>query len=274
MDPQVSCKSLKHLRNRRGARGPCYAGLGLALAICAGAGLLVMRHHLDSATAAWTQDLVAEYPTYLYFLVTMAVNLSGFGYLCGRREETLQARCITDPLTGLVNRRYFTARLECEVRRCMRADTPLALLLVDVDHLKTINDSEGHGAGDAALRTVATCMHQECRSTDVLARLGGDEFAILAPSTTARQAVELANRLRMRLKGRQCLGRGPTVSIGVSDVGQVGPDEPTRLLEAADRALYTAKEKGRDQVFINNTVRAPSWSPTAPNSGPQHGVGA
>jgi diguanylate cyclase (GGDEF)-like protein len=175
------------------------------------------------------------------------------GWLFGRQEDRLRRMSITDPLTGLANRRELEQRLEQELARASRHGVPLALLLIDVDHLKEINDRGGHRAGDRALLAVAEAMRGSARSIDTPARVGGDEFAILAPTTAARDAVPLAARVQATLRATLAEEGAPiSVSIGIADLesaAELGADRD--LLEAADRALYRAKTSGRDRVALH-----------------------
>src|SRR6185503_6605263 len=131
-----------------------------------------------------------------------------------------------------------------ELLRADRYGTPLALLIVDVDHLKQVNDRAGHTAGDRALAAVADAMRRSCRATDLPARVGGDELAVLASSTTAAEAVTLAERIRASLPPSL------SVSIGVADLDGAAAETVEALYIAADQALYRAKTAGRDQVAI------------------------
>ena len=238
-----------------------YCCCGIVLALMGSLGLLVLRMALTPDAVTPWHEFTEEAHLYLYVFCFTSILFITFGAITGRREDDLRAQSITDPLTGLVNRRYFSSRLNTEIKRCGRTGGPLALLLIDVDHLKTINDTQGHSVGDTMLRAVASCIQQVCRSTDVLARLGGDEFAVLAPGTAARQGVDLANRLRGALKAYSTATSPLSVSIGVSDLEQVANLQPEALLGAADMALYAAKDSGRDCVFVNNTTRPRNWSP-------------
>jgi diguanylate cyclase (GGDEF)-like protein len=165
-----------------------------------------------------------------------------------RREEELRTRADRDALTGLFNRRRFEEELERHLHLCSLTHADGALLLCDLDHFKLINDTMGHGAGDAVLRRVGSALTARLRSTDIVARLGGDEFAALLPGTSEQDAVEIARDLQAAVS--QQPGAGPEVgmSIGVAafggDDGLVGDD----LLAAADAALYEAKNSGRGNV--------------------------
>ncbi|MDN6854981.1 diguanylate cyclase [Pseudomonas sp. CAN2814] len=171
-------------------------------------------------------------------------------------EAQLQKLSQQDGLTGLYNRRYFDRQLQSEWRRLRRADAPLAVLMLDVDHFKRFNDCLGHLAGDDALRRVASCL-QEClqREGDVACRYGGEEFVIILTDTDPDGAGHVAARVHQRVAELGIahpaaeLGR-LTVSIGVA-IATPGQDaEPDQLIAQADRALYAAKHRGRNQTCV------------------------
>lgn len=160
----------------------------------------------------------------------------------------------TDALTGLRNRRFLETRLADELARAKRSRRPFSLILIDVDHFKKVNDTWGHLAGDRVLATVARIVAQSIRSTDLAARYGGEEFCILAPETDAEGARILAERIREEVAAREIdLPEGGstrvTASFGVAEFGVSAIDEDG-LFQAADDALYAAKESGRNQVRI------------------------
>jgi diguanylate cyclase (GGDEF)-like protein len=159
----------------------------------------------------------------------------------------------TDALTGLSNRRALDDRVRDEWHRASRYGSPLALLLVDIDGLKVINDQLGHRAGDDLLRQTATAIRHSLRASDLGARWGGDEFAILAPQTSRDAARQMAERLLLQLKQeRDAKHPGISASVGVAvfacEEGVI--DDPDMLMRAADEALYCAKASGRDQVKV------------------------
>lgn len=192
----------------------------------------------------------------LYGYLTFGTLLMfvSLGRLLGGREDELAKASITDPLTRLHNRRHVHERLDEEVGRALRHHLPFSLLLVDVDHLKDINDRGGHDAGDRALTCVSDALRKTCRATDLPARYGGDEFVVLLPSTTAEQAIRLCERLRRVLDQRSTgLPIPLTVSIGVAELtGET--KTASALFEAADAALYDAKNAGRDRVTLADGV--------------------
>ncbi|HEX4984345.1 MAG TPA: GGDEF domain-containing protein, partial [Ilumatobacteraceae bacterium] len=157
----------------------------------------------------------------------------------------LEAEATRDSLTDCLNRRGFDAAIEAEVSRAIRYGRPMSLLLLDVDHLKKINDTHGHSGGDAALQQVASAIHRARRPNDVAARFGGDEFALLIPESGIAGALQLAERIHAALHATT--GRvSVTVSIGAASINSeiTTVDE---LLRAADSALYRAKRTGRGQ---------------------------
>jgi diguanylate cyclase (GGDEF)-like protein/PAS domain S-box-containing protein len=171
-----------------------------------------------------------------------------------RLRETLRTQSIRDPLTGLFNRRYLEESLEREIHRCTRNQTPLAVLMLDLDHFKRFNDEFGHDAGDAVLREWGGFLQVRVRYEDIVCRLGGEEFAIVLPDATLQSAQEVAHRICDDARGLTINHRGKevgpiTVSIGISAFPMHSADVST-LLHTADQALYRAKSAGRDQVVL------------------------
>jgi diguanylate cyclase (GGDEF)-like protein len=170
----------------------------------------------------------------------------------------LEVLAMTDGLTGLANRRHFGDQLGREVTRCGEKGKPLALVTMDIDHFKAINDTHGHPAGDAVLRRVAMLLEENVRSGDLLARVGGEEFAVLALEAPMSEAMPLAERLRACIEnaGPIAVGRTAvpvTISVGVAVLWSRQGDllkAPERLLAAADDALYRAKRNGRNRVEV------------------------
>lgn len=170
----------------------------------------------------------------------------------------LEVLAMTDGLTGLANRRHFGDQLAREVTRCAEKGKPLALVTMDIDHFKSINDNYGHPAGDAVLRRVAMLLEEQVRGGDLLARVGGEEFAVLALEAPMSEAMPLAERLRACIEnaGPISVGRAAvpvTISVGVAVLWSRQGDllkAPERLLAAADDALYRAKRNGRNRVEV------------------------
>jgi diguanylate cyclase (GGDEF)-like protein/PAS domain S-box-containing protein len=154
---------------------------------------------------------------------------------------------ITDVLTGLFNRRAFEEKLNEEFERARRYNLPLSLILLDVDHFKDLNDTQGHAAGDALLQAVARILAENARANDVAARYGGDEFVVILPNTDSNVAFHLAERLRAACRELSCANWRVSLSVGVAALGECML-ERGELVLAADRALYDAKRHGRNRV--------------------------
>jgi diguanylate cyclase (GGDEF)-like protein len=156
-----------------------------------------------------------------------------------RVDERVQQLVATDPLTGLANYRRLIEAIELEIKRYGRSGRPFAILLLDLDGLKKINDTHGHMVGSRALCRLADVLRAHCRQIDTPARFGGDEFAVVLPETTSAQAQQIATRIRERIA---CDGESPPISVAVgSAVFPDGGESIEKLLSAADRALYGMK---------------------------------
>ncbi|MCG7200395.1 sensor domain-containing diguanylate cyclase [Marinobacter pelagius] len=169
-------------------------------------------------------------------------------------EDELEELATRDPLTGLYNRRESSRLLEEELERARRYNRPLALLWVDFDHFKEINDTHGHAAGDSVLKSVSQLLEDSVRSVDSVGRFGGEEFVIILPEMAVREAHETAERLRQRVSGQRYPldGGAPvpmTISVGVAVYPDHGADA-AMLCAAADRAMYEAKRRGRNCVVM------------------------
>lgn len=161
---------------------------------------------------------------------------------------------LRDGLTGAYNRRYLDERLVAEVSFSVRHETPFALLVLDIDHFKRINDSHGHACGDLVLKGLTDLMMRKIRAEDVLARYGGEEFVVICRETDASRAAILAERIRTAVEHHPFMAQGHelkiTLSVGVADLSHATPCNGPTLLESADKALYRAKEQGRNRVII------------------------
>jgi len=167
-----------------------------------------------------------------------------------QKIERLRADADLDALTGLANRRRFRVALVREVERWRRYNVPCALLLLDIDLLKVINDKFGHPAGDAVIRQIAQILSEVSRDNDTAARLGGEEFALLLAGIEVEKAAAAAERLREVISRRVVDGVGHvTVSIGVAGCPASGTAERT-LYSASDEALYVAKNGGRNRIAV------------------------
>ncbi len=159
----------------------------------------------------------------------------------------------TDALTGCMNRRALENRLRSDWRLAKRRGSQVAVVAIDLDHFKAINDSRGHPVGDLVLQQLVAIMKSTARDTDAVARLGGDEFVIVLPDTGWEGAVAFAERLRRRVEdfgfGAEASPLAATVSVGVALARGTDPISPDVLLHEADRSLYKAKTGGRNRVY-------------------------
>lgn len=165
-----------------------------------------------------------------------------------RLFRSVQTQAMTDGLTGLFNHGYFQERLDRETKLADRNNEQVSLILLDLDHLKRINDSHGHRAGDAALCHVASLMQTAVRDVDICARYGGEEFVVILPACDRESAMKVAERLRESIASTSIHKLGQvTASIGVATY-PTGANNKEELVEMADRAMYLAKAAGRNRV--------------------------
>lgn len=164
----------------------------------------------------------------------------------------LQTLATTDPLTRVQNVRSFQDLLEHELKMALRYDYPLALLMLDVDHFKVVNDTFGHPSGDYVLKELAVILQRSVRESDVVGRTGGEEFSVLLPRANAEQAMQFAQRIGQEVAKRHFIAYGRdihiTVSLGQASCPGDATDDPRMLSYLADQALLTAKERGRDRT--------------------------
>jgi diguanylate cyclase len=171
-----------------------------------------------------------------------------------RTIEAIRAESLTDPLTQVSNRKYFDAAIEKLLMDAGGGMNGFSLLVMDIDHFKTFNDTFGHLTGDQVLRLVALALKQNIKGQDIVARYGGEEFAIILPDTPLRAAVTLAEHIRRSVAGKELLKRSTgknlgrlTVSIGVATYHD--GDTAQTIVERADMCLYAAKHGGRNRVM-------------------------
>jgi len=211
--------------------------IAVALGLVVIASLIVMQR-ADMHPWSVVNDLI---------LVITLVLVIGVMRLVARQSKELADLALTDPLTGAYNRRYLmpqTQRNLADYQRYMRLSS---LLLIDIDHFKSINDDYGHATGDRVLQGVVKLISDRIRGVDMLFRLGGEEFVVLLTEVASPSAVKVAEELRKMIKALELLpDRSVTVSIGVCDVSQTA--SPTDWLGLVDSAMYRAKQKGRDRV--------------------------
>jgi len=170
--------------------------------------------------------------------------------------EQAQQLAYRDGLTGIYNRRYFEMEIATEIERASRYEGRLAIIMIDIDHFKRLNDEFGHLLGDEVLRQVSSVFVQQLRKIDVVCRYGGEEFAILVPQTSARNAMEVAEKLRRMVEAYRFPGVPVmvTISAGVAEFPANGRTRD-ELVAAADAALYASKESGRNRVSSTSAAR-------------------
>ena len=196
-----------------------------------------------------------------------ARELTGLADWLRTEQGRLTDDATRDPLTGLPNRRFLSETLSREIAAAMRTHWPLSLIMVDLDHFKSLNDTYGHQAGDVVLKRTAERMASLVRQSDMVARFGGEEFAIVVPRARMERAMEIAQELRDALRcdrfetGEHSLR--VTASFGVAELHACGLTDADALIKQADVALYKAKEAGRDTV-----VCAKKATPQTPSDAP------
>jgi diguanylate cyclase (GGDEF)-like protein len=219
-------------------------GLHWGIAFAIATSLLRFRVGIDQMPLSTTLDyrVINE----IAYLAVVGVAITGLSQL-RQTHERLELLATHDPLTNILNARTFARALAHELGRNRRYGRPLALIYLDLDDFKAVNDAHGHATGDAVLRLVADAMRGALRQADVVGRLGGDEFGVLLPETDGTVAHAAATRLAA---GIRTVFRGTpsvTASIGLVAVSgtEAGTDE---LLRKADEAMYAAKHAGKDRV--------------------------
>jgi len=219
-------------------------GLGWGIGLAGATSLLRFVVGIDQMPP--DTPMAARILNELAYLAVVGVAIAGLSQL-RRTQAQLHLLATHDPLTNVLNARAFSNELSQELGRNRRYGRPLALIYLDLDDFKTVNDAHGHATGDAVLRLVADAMRSAVRQADIVGRLGGDEFAVLMPETEGTVARAAATRLA---SGIRTVFRGTpsvTASIGVVSVTgtEAGTDE---LLRKADQAMYEAKRGGKDRV--------------------------
>jgi diguanylate cyclase (GGDEF)-like protein len=172
-----------------------------------------------------------------------------------RANEKLQQLAALDYLTGTFNRGHFEMLVTRELERAERSGQPGALLIIDLDHFKRINDTHGHAAGDQVLVAVTDAWSRELRACDVLGRIGGEEFAVFLPETGSAEAAAIAGRLLQRTRDVIIHGEGNQILRVTASIGgtwpEDGPIDLKAMMKTADRLLYQAKQAGRDRVEVH-----------------------
>ena len=240
------------------------AGLLLEAVVLGVRALVAISTHSEATNILQSSALQT-----LTFLATFSVVLvSSVGVVFmsrDRADENNRVLAALDPLTGVANRRSLIAALDRDVARAQRMREPMALMMVDIDHFKDVNDQYGHPAGDRVLCSVVNVLRQRVRAQDLVGRYGGEEFMVLLPDTGLVGAQQLARALCKAVEESRCPADGVpgpgiavTVSIGVFGGRLESGDSWDMLIAAADRALYQAKNNGRNRVEVATGLRRPS----------------
>ena len=194
--------------------------------------------------------IISEYASMSPYIIEIGafIEMVLLSIALASRIRNLEQDSMTDGLTGLYNRRFFDFQILRLFVLSNRENSPLALLVVDVDHFKTFNDKHGHDQGDIALQQVSLMMSQTARKSDYVCRFGGEEFTIILPNTELAVANKIAERIRSEIESNEINGKAVTVSIGVSVYNGKENLDVKNLFKRADDALYQAKKSGRNKV--------------------------
>jgi diguanylate cyclase (GGDEF)-like protein len=203
---------------------------------------------------------------------TTILKFTYHDYLDEVFQRQMYESALRDGLTKVFNKKYFTDYLEKEFAFASRHGSPLALIFLDIDHFKKINDTHGHPAGDFVLSELSQLMSGLLRTEDVLARFGGEEFTVLCRGSDQKGALIVAERLRVSVEQRKFTFGGKdipvTISLGVAAVAESGVEDHSAFLAAADKALYEAKRTGRNRVCVHGSEKTPR--PEARKTGPHN----
>jgi two-component system chemotaxis family response regulator WspR len=225
--------------------------------------VLSSREEAKTKAEAFTcgaNDYLVKLPDQIEMLARLRYHAKAHAALLERNAavEELKRISITDGLTKIYNRRHFDETINKEFQRARREQSPLSLVLLDVDHFKQFNDHYGHQAGDDCLVDVADALQSSIhRASDTAARYGGEEFAAILPNIAAEGALAVAERIRMSIIDRNIKHEASsvadhvTVSLGVATIIPTKDSQAESLIRCADQGLYQAKEKGRNQVVVN-----------------------
>lgn len=264
------------------------AGLLLEAVVLGGRALVAISTHFEATNIL--QSSALQTLTFLATFSVVLVSSVGFVFMSrDRADENNRVLAALDPLTGVANRRSLISALDRDVSRAVRTREPIALMMVDIDHFKRVNDRYGHPAGDQVLCSVVDVLRGRVRAQDLVGRYGGEEFMVVLPDTTLLGAEQLARELCRAVAESRCrIGSteggsdtrpepggtniAVTVSIGVFGGRLESGDSWDMLIAAADRALYQAKENGRNRVEVATGLRRPSAQRAALDNPETHPV--
>jgi diguanylate cyclase len=219
---------------------------GVALAACAATGLATGAGlHPETSMV----QIIGALPLIILYPVVVGVTASRLARRVREQHQLLAGESRTDELSGLLNRRSWEDAVAAAFQRWRTQGGPMSLLMLDIDHFKSINDQHGNAVGDEVIRNVAAILREALRADDVPGRYGGEEFGALLPDTPAAGAEVIAERIRRRIEGAALAGPGlrATVSIGIAELSGEDLDHTVGIAHA-ERALYAAKERGRNRA--------------------------
>lgn len=245
----------------------CVARAGVpVIAIAPGSDPALARAALE-AGAADALTLAAAAADRLAFQAALAAAHRDLLGRARREAAALRAAALTDPVTGLQNKRAFEQRLDEEESKAYRTGRAVSLVLADIDHFKEVNDAFGHQAGDTVLRELAALLLRSLRKYDIACRIGGDEFGLIFPQTELEHALQIADRLRAELRAHAFPGLPPdwraAASFGAAELPSAAAATKDDVVRAADRALYQAKSAGRDRACAAAGAGGPAAEPPA-----------
>ncbi len=228
-------------------------------------GSLLIFHMLFYLARIWAAARIVFYDAppqsdllvqFTFLQSSMVIVATGIGFLVmttTRLQTQLRQQATTDALTGIRNRRWFIEHAEREFSRARRNQSPLSIVVIDIDHFKKVNDMHGHIAGDILLKAVAAALSEGLRSTDMLCRWGGEEFCVLLSDTPAQGAQAMLDRLRLQIAALEIHHQGKTLTATISvGIAQTSTRDASLddTIARADHALYAAKNTGRNRVTV------------------------
>lgn len=239
----------------RGGRGAQLLMAGMALEALVLLARTISGVLIFQESSGFLQGNAVQTYSFMTAFVGLLVTSMGFVFMGKDRADAINHRlAAVDDLTGVANRRAIIAALDLDVARAVRSREPLALMMLDIDHFKQVNDRWGHQAGDAVLRAVAQGLQQRLRAQDLIGRYGGEEFLVVLPHTAREGAQQLAQELCAAVQATPCTWGEESIPVTVSIGVFAGCLEPgvqsDQLLQAADSAMYRAKAAGRNAVAM------------------------